>query len=85
MVRCTTTSRGPDVAGRQALVVEDVITTGGQVVTSTEKLRARGAEVDQVLCVIDRRPAVRVTPDLLTQLGLEVIALFRPQNWVARR
>ena len=47
-------SEGPDVAGRRLLVVEDVITTGGQVVASTEELRARGALVSTVLCVIDR-------------------------------
>ena len=49
-------SEGPDVAGRRVLVVEDVITTGGQVVSSTEELRARGALATTVLCVIDRRP-----------------------------
>ena len=48
-------AEGPEIAGRRVLVVEDVITTGGQVVLSTEELRARGALVTTVLCVIDRR------------------------------
>ena len=49
-------SEGPDVAGRRLLVVEDVITTGGQVVSSTEELPGprRGWSVPS-LCVIDRR------------------------------
>jgi orotate phosphoribosyltransferase len=37
-------------------VVEDVITTGGQVVISTNDLRVLGAVVEHVLCVIDRSP-----------------------------
>ena len=49
-------AEGPDVEGRHLTVIEDVITTGGQVVLSTEELRSRGASVDTVLCVIDRRP-----------------------------
>ena len=47
-------AEGGHVAGRQVLVVEDVITTGGQVVMSTEDLRRLGAIVGHVLCVIDR-------------------------------
>ncbi|HUZ42899.1 MAG TPA: orotate phosphoribosyltransferase [Acidimicrobiales bacterium] len=47
-------AEGPDFSGRRVLVVEDVITTGGQVAMSTAELRQRGALVDTVLCVIDR-------------------------------
>jgi orotate phosphoribosyltransferase len=49
-------AEGPDVAGKRLLVVEDVVTTGGQVVLSAQELRRSGAAVDDVLCVIDRRP-----------------------------
>jgi orotate phosphoribosyltransferase len=69
-------AEGPDVAGRRLLVVEDVITTGGQVVKSTEDLRARGAIVDAVLCVIDRRPPPGNGPDRLARAGLFVTSLF---------
>mgnify|MGYP006290778267 FL=1 len=47
-------AEGTDVAGRTVTVVEDVITTGGQVVISTNDLRALGARVGHVVCVIDR-------------------------------
>jgi orotate phosphoribosyltransferase len=47
-------AEGAAIEGRRCLVVEDVITTGGQVVLSTGDLRDRGAVVDTVLCVIDR-------------------------------
>ncbi len=55
-------AEGADIAQRRVLVVEDVITTGGQVAESTKALRELGALVDTVLCVIDRsggdRPAL---------------------------
>ena len=54
-------AEGPDVAGKRLLVVEDVVTTGGQVVASTGDLRERGAVVSQVLCAIDRRPQAGVS------------------------
>ena len=37
-------------------MIEDVITTGGQVVISSSQLRALGAIVHHVVCVIDRSP-----------------------------
>ena len=69
-------SEGPDVAGRRLLVVEDVITTGGQVVASTEELRARGALVETVLCVIDRRVGPSTGADVLERAGLSVRSVF---------
>ncbi len=69
-------AEGPDVGGRHLTVIEDVITTGGQVVLSTEELRSRGASVDTVLCVIDRRPAAGSGTDKLAGAGLTLRALF---------
>lgn len=40
--------------GEVAVVVEDVVTSGGQVVTSVQQLRELGLVVDQAICVIDR-------------------------------
>jgi orotate phosphoribosyltransferase len=45
---------GGDIAGRNLLIVEDVVTTGGQVVLSAQDLRSEGAVVEHALCVIDR-------------------------------
>ena len=47
-------AEGADIAGRRVTVIEDVITTGGQVVISTQQLRGLGAIVEHVVCVIDR-------------------------------
>ena len=66
-------AEGGRVAGRQLLVVEDVITTGGQVAMSTEDLRGLGATVDHVLCVIDRSGGHH---DALSAAGLSLSAVF---------
>jgi orotate phosphoribosyltransferase len=49
-------AEGPDVAGRQVTIIEDVITTGGAVRDATHALRALGATVEVVVCAIDRSP-----------------------------
>jgi orotate phosphoribosyltransferase len=72
-------AEGPDINGKKLLVVEDVITTGGQVVASTNDLRALGANIDTVICVIDRRPDPS-EPDKLSAAGLEVLSLFRAED-----
>jgi orotate phosphoribosyltransferase len=45
---------GGDVAGRTLLIIEDVVTTGGQMVLSAQDLRSEGAVVEHAVCVIDR-------------------------------
>ena len=47
-------AEGGELDGRRLTVVEDVVTSGGQVVTSCGDLRERGALVEQAVCVIDR-------------------------------
>jgi orotate phosphoribosyltransferase len=47
-------AEGADIAGRRVVVIEDVVTSGGQIVLSTKELRALGADVRDALCVIDR-------------------------------
>jgi orotate phosphoribosyltransferase len=70
-------AEGSEVAGRRVLIVEDVITTGGQVVASTEQLRALGATVEAVLCVIDRSAGDHTR---LESIGLKTISLFRAED-----
>ncbi len=47
-------AEGPDIKNKKICLVEDVITTGGQVVISTEMLRKEGAQITDVVAVIDR-------------------------------
>ena len=49
-------AEGGDPAGRTVLLVEDVITTGGDVARAARALRELGATVTAVACVIDRMP-----------------------------
>jgi len=67
-------AEGGDVAGRTLVVVEDVVTSGGQVVMSCRDLRALGADVSAVLCVIDREAG---GAEALSAEGLELRPLFR--------
>lgn len=66
-------AEGADVEGKRVLVVEDVVTSGGQVVLSTRDLRGAGAEVDHALCVIDRQSG---GGDALAAEGVALRALF---------
>ena len=45
---------GGDVKGKKLCLIEDVITTGGQAIESAKELRALGAIVSNVMCVIFR-------------------------------
>jgi len=66
-------AEGAEIDGRRVLVVEDVVTSGGQVVASTQDLRAAGAEVDYALCVIDRQAG---GADALAASGVALRSLF---------
>jgi len=66
-------AEGPEIDGRRLLVVEDVVTTGGQVVLSTKVLRARGAVVTTAVCVIDREQGGR---EALATESIELRAAF---------
>ena len=66
-------AEGKDIDGKRLLVVEDVVTSGGQIVESTKRLRALGAVVEDVICVIDRESGAL---DNLRKEGLSFQALF---------
>ena len=48
-------AEGAEVAGRQVLIIEDVVTSAGQIAISAGQLRELGASIDHALCVIDRQ------------------------------
>ena len=66
-------AEGAGVDGRRLTVVEDVITSGGQVVMSVGDLRDRGAVVEHALCVIDREAGGAAA---LADIGVELRPLF---------
>ncbi len=65
-------AEGLEIQGKKLCVVEDVITTGGQVLLSSQDLRKSGANVQHVLCVIHRG----ADSNNLKEAGLELKALF---------
>jgi orotate phosphoribosyltransferase len=66
-------AEGGDVHGHRLAVVEDVVTSGGQILDSCRELREQGADIGVVLCVIDREVGAR---DVLAREGLELRSLF---------
>ena len=66
-------AEGNDVNGKRVCVIEDVVTTGGQIIKSVNELRSRGAIIDTVLCVIQRNDNVT---EILKAEGLTLKAAF---------
>ena len=64
------------VAGARVVLIEDVVTTGGQIVLSAEELRRAGAEVVAAMCVVDRGGSGR---DTLAGHKLDYIPLMSVQ------
>lgn len=50
-------AEGSAFAGKHVCIIEDVVTTGGQIIESARELRKHGAIIDTVLCVILRNAA----------------------------
>ncbi|MEO0334949.1 MAG: orotate phosphoribosyltransferase [Pseudomonadota bacterium] len=66
-------AEGLEIEGKKLCVVEDVITTGGQVVISSKDLRESGAVIDTVVCVIHRGESPNAQ---LQEIGLNLQSLF---------
>jgi orotate phosphoribosyltransferase len=70
-------AEGPSIKGKKICLIEDVITTGGQVVITTAMLRKEGAFVDDVVCVIDRSEG---KTEKMTEAHLRLRPLFTMQE-----
>jgi orotate phosphoribosyltransferase len=66
-------AEGGEVAGRRLAIVDDVLTSGGQVIQSCAALRELGADIVAVLCVIDREAG---GADNLAAEGLKLRSVF---------
>jgi orotate phosphoribosyltransferase len=66
-------AEGGEVGGRRLCIVEDVVTSGGAVLDAAAELRQQGADLDPVLCVIDRESG---GAEKLAVEGLTLQALF---------
>lgn len=66
-------AEGADIDSRHVVVIEDVVTSGGQVLDSIRALRERGGIIDVALCVIDREQG---GSELLCKEGVQLRSLF---------
>ncbi len=66
-------AEGGLVSGRKLLIVEDVVTSGGAVTDAAKALRAEGALLHSVICVIDREDKGRAN---LAAADLILTSLF---------
>ena len=66
-------AEGGQVKGRRLLMVEDVVTSGGAILDAAKALREEGAELAQVVCVIDRESG---GPGNLAKVQLDLRPLF---------
>jgi orotate phosphoribosyltransferase len=66
-------AEGGELEGKRLCIIEDVITSGGAVIDAAVELRARGALLGPVVCVIDRESG---GVEKLAAQDLEVHALF---------
>ena len=57
----------------RVVIVEDVATTGGQVLEAAQSIRQTGADVAAIICTIDRLESAR---ENITAAGYEFDALF---------
>jgi orotate phosphoribosyltransferase len=66
-------AEGADIDGRRLCIIEDVVTSGGAILDAASELRARGAVLGPVICVIDRESGGR---GKLAVEDLELFALY---------
>jgi len=65
-------TEGCSIQDKKVCVVEDVVTTGGQVVSSVQAMRKEGALIDHVICAIHRSKKI----DKIHQASLSLSPLF---------
>lgn len=66
-------AEGLEIEGKKLLIIEDVVTSGGQVVISANELRKLGAVIQYAFCVIDRQSGGK---EHLRENNIELISLF---------
>ncbi|MFW9262496.1 orotate phosphoribosyltransferase [Nostoc sp. CALU 546] len=71
-------AEGVQINNRKVLIVEDVVTSGGQIVISANQLRQLGAQIDYVLCVIDREEGAI---DKLLAEGITLLSLLKRSDF----
>ncbi len=71
-------AEGLDFKGENLIIIEDVVTTGGQIIESAQMLREAGATVEHVICVCLRDLA---GIDKLASEGLTLDYVFSREDF----
>jgi orotate phosphoribosyltransferase len=66
-------AEGGEIDGLRLCIIEDVVTSGGAILDAAVELRARGAKLGPVVCVIDRESG---GAEKLADDNLELRSLF---------
>jgi orotate phosphoribosyltransferase len=64
-------------AGETVMIVEDILTTGGQVLEAAQSLKDAGAKIDRIVAVIDRMEGAR---ENIESAGYTFESLFTTQD-----
>lgn len=72
-------AEGADFEGKKIVVIEDVVTTGGQVVASCQELQKAGAQIVEAHCVIYRG---KYNQPKIDNLDLPLHALFTQKDLI---
>lgn len=67
-------AEGPNYEGKKILIIEDVVTSGGQIIISANDLRKTGAIIDEAICVIDRQSGGE---EALAKENIKLKSLFK--------
>jgi len=66
-------AEGPDIDGKRLLIVEDVVSSGGQIAAAADALRQDGAQVEHAIAILDRETGAT---ERLEGIGIRFLALF---------
>ena len=72
-------AEGLEIQNKKICIVEDVITSGGQVLLSSADLKNLGANIEHVMCVIQR--GGEAAEAKLKEAGLQLHSLFKRSDF----
>lgn len=70
--------KGQEIAGKRAVLIEDVTTTGGSVMAAVDAAREAGCEVRKIITVVDR---LEGAAENLRRHGIELVALLTAEDF----
>ena len=65
--------------GQKVCLLEDVVTTGGTLLTACERVKEAGLSIEAIFCVLDREEGGK---ENLAQAGYELISIFTRQELI---